>query len=312
MIPTALLHHAVYHLHDMGDDHPESPLRLDAILNQLEASGLSQKMDHREAPLASKEAVLRVHHPIYVEQLERVSPSHGLIQADPDTLMGPYTWEASYRAAGAGIQAVDDIMAGHYQRAFCAVRPPGHHAEPAATMGFCFFNNIAVAAQHARQHHGLKRVAIIDFDVHQCNGTIEAFTDEPDVLVCSSFQYPFYPNTHWQSEHPHIILTPQVAFATIDDVKDDWEARWKPALQAHQPEMIFISAGFDAHTLDPMGQLNWQTEDYYWITRVIMEQAEQLCSGRVVSMLEGGYHLKALAASAEQHIRAMMGLGAKD
>ncbi|MHA7879149.1 MAG: histone deacetylase family protein [Saccharospirillum sp.] len=305
---TALIHHPVCHLHDMGDDHPESPKRLEAILNRLDETGLSQRLTVQEARLARKEEILLVHHPIYVEQIERISPSHGLVQADPDTLMGPYTWEASYRAVGAGVQAVDEIMAGLYTTAFCAIRPPGHHAEPATTMGFCFFNNVAVAAAHAIERYGLKRVAVVDFDVHQCNGTIEAFQDRPEIMVCSSFQHPFYPNSHWQSEHPHIVLTPQVTFGTSEDLRNDWVKKWKPALQQHRPEMLFISAGFDAHTLDPMGQMNWQTHDYYWLTEQLVRLADELCEGRIVSMLEGGYHLKALADSAEQHVRALMKL----
>ena len=292
----------------MGEGHPESPKRLEAILNRLDEQHLTERMIVQEAMLGDSAMAALIHHPIYVEQIERISPSHGLINVDPDTMMGPYTWEAAYRTLGSGVQAVDAIMTGEYERAFCAIRPPGHHAEPAVTMGFCFFNNVAVAAAHALKHHGLQRVAILDFDVHQCNGTIEAFQDRPEVLVCSSFQHPFYPNTHWQTEHRHIILTPQVAFATSEDMREDWEESWLPALKAHQPEMIFISAGFDAHTLDPLGQLNWQTQDYYWLTRRIVELAEDLCHGRIVSMLEGGYHLKALADSAEQHVRALMGL----
>lgn len=296
----------------MGEGHPESPKRLAAILARLESGRVLERMIVLAAEQASREDILRIHHPIYVEQLDRVRPVHGLIQADPDTLMGPHTWEAAYRAAGAGVQAVKGILAGDYQRAFCAVRPPGHHAEPAATMGFCFFNNIAVASAYALDVMGMKRVAILDFDVHQCNGTIEAFQDRPEVLVCSSFQHPFYPNKHWRTEHPHIVLTPQVAFASSQDMKEAWEHQWKPALEAHRPEMIFISAGFDAHTLDPLAQLNWQNSDYYWLTRYIAEAAEELCGGRIVSMLEGGYHLQALAESAEQHIRALMGLPAND
>jgi acetoin utilization deacetylase AcuC-like enzyme len=255
---------------------------------------------------AKKEQVLRVHHSTYVDQLDRISPKHGLIQADPDTMMGPYTWEASYLAAGSGIQAVDGIINGAFDRAFCAVRPPGHHAEPGVTMGFCFFNNIAVAAEHAAKHHGLKRVAIIDFDVHQCNGTIEIFQDRPDVMICTSFQHPFYPNSHWALEHPHIQLTPMVAFSDIRDVKAAWQDQWEPALREHNPEMIFISAGFDAHTKDPLSQTNWQTEDFYWLTEAIKTLAKELCQGRIVSMLEGGYHLEALADSAEAHIRSLV------
>ncbi|WP_196157268.1 histone deacetylase family protein [Reinekea sp. G2M2-21] len=306
MTKTAFIYHEHCELHDMGEEHPESPLRTKAIRDRLISTGLMNELIPLEAYQAKKEHVLRVHHSNYVEQLDRISPRHGLIQADPDTLMGPHTWEASYLAAGAGILAVDGVMNKAFNRAFCAVRPPGHHAEPNVTMGFCFFNNIAVAAEHAIKHHGLKKVAIIDFDVHQCNGTIEMYENRPDVMVCTSFQHPFYPNSHWAVEHPHILLTPMVAFSDFRDVRIAWEEQWLPALTAHQPEMIFISAGFDAHTKDPLGQINWQTEDYFWLTQAIAEAADQLCHGRIVSILEGGYHLEALADGAEAHIRALM------
>jgi acetoin utilization deacetylase AcuC-like enzyme len=305
MTKTALIYHEHCELHDMGEEHPESPLRTKAIRDKLTETGLMNDLIQLKAFQAKKEHVLRVHHSTYVDQLDRISPKHGLIQADPDTMMGPYTWEASYLAAGSGIQAVDGIINGAFDRAFCAVRPPGHHAEPGVTMGFCFFNNIAVAAEHALKHHGLKRVAIIDFDVHQCNGTIEIFEDRPDVMICTSFQHPFYPNSHWALEHPHIQLTPMVAFSDIRDVKAAWQDQWEPALREHQPEMIFISAGFDAHTKDPLSQTNWQTDDFYWLTEAIKTLANEICQGRIVSILEGGYHLEALADSAEAHIRSL-------
>lgn len=306
MIKTAFIYHEHCELHDMGEEHPESPLRTKAIRDRLMSSGLLEKMDVHMAQQATREQVLRVHHATYVEQLDRISPKHGLVQADPDTMMGPHTWEASYLAAGSAVQAVDGILKGDYDRAFCAVRPPGHHAEPDVTMGFCFFNNVAVAAEHALQHHGLRRVAIIDFDVHQCNGTIEAFQDRPEVTICTSFQHPFYPNKHWALEHPHILLTPMVAFSDCRDVKEAWENEWKPALLAQEPEMIFLSAGFDAHTKDPMSQTNWQTEDFYWLTDVITELANDLCKGRIVSVLEGGYNLDVLADCAEVHIQRLI------
>ena len=290
----------------MGEDHPESPRRIQAIRQKLDELGYTQQLIQLQAFTASREHLLRVHEPTYVEQLDRISPQHGLIQADPDTLMGPYTWEASYLAAGAGIQAVDGIMNGAFERAFCAIRPPGHHAEPAVTMGFCFFNNIAVAAEHAIKHHGLSRVAIIDFDVHQCNGTIEMFADRPDVAICTSFQHPFYPNKHWALEHPNIQLTPMVAYSDFRDVRAAWDEQWRPALLKHAPQMIFISAGFDAHSKDPLSQTNWQTEDFYWLTNAIKALANEVCQGRIVSMLEGGYNLSALADSAAVHIKSLM------
>jgi acetoin utilization deacetylase AcuC-like enzyme len=305
MTKTALIFHEHCELHDMGDDHPESPRRTQVIREQLIKTGLMPRLLQLRAEQASKTQVLRVHQQTYVEQLDRISPKVGLVQADPDTLIGPYTWEASYRAAGAGIQAVDGIFKGDFERAFCAVRPPGHHAEANVTMGFCFFNNVAIAAEHALKHHGLKKVAIIDFDVHQCNGTIEMFQNRPEVAIFTSFQHPFYPNSHWAAKHPHIHLTPMVAYSDFRDVKQAWQAQWLPALIAHQPEMIFISAGFDAHTKDPMSQTNWQSQDFYWLTDAIVTLANELCAGRIVSILEGGYHLAALAESAELHIRRL-------
>jgi len=306
MTPTAFIYHEHCELHDMGEEHPESPRRTKAIRDRLMDTGLMEELIVLKAYPAQKSHLLRVHDGIYVDQLDKISPKYGLIQADPDTLMGPFTWEASYLAAGAGIQAVDGIMNGAFNRAFCSVRPPGHHAEPSVTMGFCFFNNIAVAAEHALKHHGLKKVAIIDFDVHQCNGTIEMYENRPDVMICTSFQHPYYPNSHWAIEHPHILLTPMVAFSDFRDVRTAWLEQWLPALQEHRPELIFISAGFDAHTKDPLGQINWQTEDYYWLTNAIKEAANELCKGRIVSILEGGYHVEALADSAEVHIKALM------
>ena len=306
MTPTAFIYHEHCELHDMGEEHPESPARTKAIRDRLIETGLMDELIVLKAYKAKKSHLLRVHDSIYVDQLDKISPKYGLIQADPDTLMGPHTWEASYLAAGAGIQAVDGVLNGGFNRAFCAVRPPGHHAEPSVTMGFCFFNNIAVAAEHALKHHGLKKVAIIDFDVHQCNGTIEMYENRPDVMVCTSFQHPYYPNSHWAIEHPHILLTPMVAFSDFRDVETAWTEQWLPGLRKHQPELILISAGFDAHTKDPLGQINWQTEDFYWLTNAIKEAANELCQGRIVSILEGGYHLEALAESAEVHIRALM------
>ncbi|MDN3650298.1 histone deacetylase family protein [Reinekea marina] len=306
MIPTALIYHPDCELHDMGEDHPESPLRTKAIMQRLQDKGLFEQLKVHQAKMGTSDHVLKIHHATYVEQLERINPSHGLIQADPDTLMGPHSYDASYLAVGAGVQAVDGVLSGQYKRAFCNIRPPGHHAEPAATMGFCFFNNIAVAVAHALEQEGINKVAILDFDVHQCNGTIEAFADKPEVMVCTSFQHPFYPNSHWASEHPHMILTPLVAFSDIRDMKHAWEAQWLPELERHQPDMIFISAGFDAHTLDTMGQLNWQNEDYYWLTKQITEFAATHCDDRIISMLEGGYHLPSLAESASLHIQALL------
>lgn len=306
MIDTAFLSHPFTEKHDMGEGHPESPARTMAIQRHFSNLGLNTKMLQLQAEMAYEEAVLRVHHPRYIEQLEQMSPLSGLIQADPDTLMGPHSHDAAYFAAGAGVQAVNDIVDGKYQRAFCAVRPPGHHAEPNTTMGFCFINNIAVAVQELRSKHDIKRVAVIDFDVHQGNGTVEIFKNIPDVLFCSSFQHPFYPNSHWNIDRPNIINSPIPAFSTGEQLMKIWEAQWLPALIQHKPEFIFISAGFDAHRDDPMAEMNWLANDYHWITSRLCEIANKYADGRVISMLEGGYNLKALAASVEQHVRALL------
>ncbi len=291
----------------MGPEHPESPARIAAIKRHFENIQLNEKMIQVHSEMAYEESVLRVHHPRYVEQLELISPAKGLIQADPDTLMGPHTYDAAYLAAGSGIKAVDDIVEGKYSRAFCAVRPPGHHAEPATTMGFCFFNNIAVAAQHFRSTYNAKKIAIIDFDVHQGNGTVEIFRNVPDVLFCSSFQHPFYPNTHTDIDRPNIINSPLNAYSTGTELMDIWNKHWQPAIEKHQPEFIFISAGFDAHRDDPLGEMNWVSHDYYWLTKRICELADRYCQGRVISMLEGGYNLKSLVVCAEKHVKALMG-----
>lgn len=289
----------------MGDDHPEAPKRVSVIREKVVTSTIANHLQYLTADRASDEHILSVHGARYLEQLKTVEPAHGLVQADEDTFISPNTMDAAYRAAGSGIQAVDGIMRGDYKRAFCAVRPPGHHAEPELSKGFCFFNNVAIAAEHAMSAHQLKRVAIIDFDVHQCNGTIECFKHREDVLICSSFQHPFYPNSHWSIEQPQIRLTPIVSYADFRDVHNAWLDDWLPALIAHEPDIIFISAGFDAHTNDPLGQTNWQTKDYEWLTQQIVEAANSLCKGRIVSMLEGGYHLDTLADCALSHIRAL-------
>jgi len=291
----------------MGPEHPESPARLAAIERHFANIELNKQLIQIQSELAPEDSVARVHHPRYIDQLDQIRPERGLVQADPDTMMGPFTHEAAYLAAGSGVQAVEGIMAGEFQRAFCAARPPGHHAEPATTMGFCFINNIAVAVQQLRSQHNVKRVAVIDFDVHQGNGTVEIFKDIPDVLFCSSFQHPFYPHSHWNVERPNIINSPLPAYGTGTELIKIWEEQWFPALEAHKPEFIFISAGFDAHRDDPLGEMNWLAKDYYWITKRLVDLADKYADGRIVSMLEGGYDLAALAASSEQHMLALLG-----
>lgn len=304
---TAYISHHDCTLHDMGSDHPESPLRLTAILDQLQDTRLSQELDFIRAEFVNPDHVRRVHPATYVEQLDLIQPKKGRIYADEDTIMMPNTMRAAKLAAGAAVQAVDAVMSGQNNNAFCATRPPGHHAERNKTMGFCFYNNIAVAAKHALDFHGLERVAIIDFDVHQGNGTIDIFNDDPRVLVCSSFQHPFYPHSHYALQNPNILNLPLDAYTQGLAFRQKTEAAWLKQLQQHKPQLILISAGFDAHKNDPMAEIELDKTDFRWITELIYDVAKSYSHGRIVSILEGGYNLKALAESAEQHLEVLAG-----
>lgn len=307
---TGFIHHPVCLQHDMGDNHPESPARLQAILDRLHDSGLWSQLDIYQAPLAEDRHLLTVHLPRYVEQVRQIAPKHGLIHAGPDTLMGPHSLEAALRSAGCGIQAVDGIMNHLYQNAFCATRPPGHHAEPGITMGFCFFNNVAITARYLQREYGVKRLAIIDFDVHQGNGTAEILRGDSDVLFISSFQHPFYPHSHWEANRPNQLFSPLPAGSDGSLIRQIWTDDWQPALRAHQPEFILLSAGFDAHEDDPLAELAWQTEDYRWLTQQIMQEARAGgARGRVVSCLEGGYNTAGLADSVQAHIEELLAAG---
>ena len=306
MIETAFISNPISLQHDMGPDHPESPMRVAAIMRHFSNIGLDKKLKQIQSTPAYDDSLLRVHHPHHIDQLEKLSLTRGLIQLDEDTLMGPHSYQAALMSAGAGIQAVAGIMSGQYQRAFCAGRPPGHHAEPKATKGFCFYNNIAIAAQELRFQYGIKKIAIIDFDAHQGNGTVEIFKNIKDVLFCSSFQHPFYPHSHWNIDRPNIINSPLTAFSDGDALRKVWHEQWEPALIAHEPEFIFVSAGFDAHRDDPMAELNWLVKDYQWITERICSIANRYADGRIISMLEGGYDLRALAACTEAHIDRLL------
>lgn len=302
---TAYITHPDCLLHETGSVHPESPQRLQAIEDQLIASGIMPLLKPYEAPVASGEQLLRVHTPRYVRELETGMPDQGFAMLDPDTPISPGSLKAALRAAGAGPFAVDQVMSGAVDNAFCGVRPPGHHAESGRAMGFCLFNNIAVAAAHALEVHRLKRVAIVDFDVHHGNGTEEIVAGRPQVLFCSSFQHPFYPDTPLV-DAPNIVNTPLKAGAYSEDFQRAVTAQWLPALDRFEPELVLISAGFDGHFEDDMGQLNLMESDYAWVTGQLMEIADRHASGRVISMLEGGYALNALARSAMAHIRALM------
>jgi len=302
---TLYLTHPSCRLHDMGDWHPESPQRLDAINDQMLASGLASYVVSEQAGPASEEALARAHDPAYVASILRDGPATGTRTLDPDTLQGPHTANAALHAAGAGIAAVDAIMTGRAPSAFCAVRPPGHHACHDRAMGFCFFNNIAVAAHHAMHYHGIKRIAIIDFDVHHGNGTEDIFSGDDRVLMCSFFQHPFYPNSGVDHVAANMVNVPVAAYSGSQVVRDLVEQSWLPRLREHRPELVFVSAGFDAHREDDMGQLDLVEADYAWLTEQVVAIADEYAQGRIVSMLEGGYNLSALGRSVVAHVRAL-------
>ena len=299
---TALLTHPDCTLHEMGDGHPESPERLKSVLRALEQSGLAAKLKRVEAPLAEREQLERVHAPGHVEQVFSAAPERGYAYLDPDTSMNPRSLYAALRAAGAVVKATDMVMAGEVKNAFCAVRPPGHHATRDRPMGFCMFNNVAVGATHALEVHGLERVAILDFDVHHGNGTEDAFHDDPRVLFCSTFQHPYYPYSGSDSGNAHIINTPLAAMTDGRGFRAAVERDWLPALERFRPQMVFVSAGFDAHQDDPLAYLKLADEDYRWVTEKLVEVAERHAQGRVVSTLEGGYNTEALARCVVEHV----------
>lgn len=292
--------------HEMGDCHPESPQRLQAIEDQLIASRIDQWLEHRQAPLSSFDDIARVHNGAAIANIRDNIPSPGVYYAlDGDTALNAYSWQAALRAAGAAVAATDAVIGGELDNAFCAIRPPGHHATPATSMGFCLFNNIAIAARHALDVHGLERVAIVDFDVHHGNGTEAAFVGEPRVLMVSFFQHPFYPYSGDRPIGANAVNVPLPAYSKGDVVRQAVTEKWLPALHAHRPQMIFISAGFDAHREDELGQLGLVEDDYIWITQQIMAVADQYAQGRIVSCLEGGYNLSALGRSVVAHLKAL-------
>jgi len=292
-------------LHDMGSHHPECPARVAAIEDHLLATGLLLHLVDVEAPPATREQLLRVHDPDYVDAIEASVPERGLIHLDPDTAMNPHSYHAALRAAGAVIKATDMVMGGEVENAFCNVRPPGHHAGRARAMGFCFFNNAAVGAAHALENHGLERVAIADFDVHHGNGTEDIFRDDPRVMMVSTFQHPFYPYSGVEGRSERMVNIPLAAYSSGVQFREAVENFWVPALDRFQPQMVFISAGFDAHRDDDMASLSLVEADYGWVTERLVVYADRFCGGRIVSTLEGGYDLDALARSVAVHIRVL-------
>jgi acetoin utilization deacetylase AcuC-like enzyme len=310
---TAIFSHADCRRHEMGEWHPESPARLQAIDDQLIASRIDQFLERREAPLADLEAVARVHTPHAIESVREgiddlEISGQRYYPLDPDTSLNKHSWNAALRAAGAAVAATDAVIAGEVDNAFCAIRPPGHHATPSTSMGFCLFNSVAIAARHALEFHHLERVAIIDFDVHHGNGTAAAFIDEPRVLMASFFQHPFYPHTPPDPPSERWINVPVPAFSNGDAVRALVTRQWLPALHAFKPQMIFISAGFDAHREDDLAQMALVEADYAWMTQQIVDIANLYAKGRIVSCLEGGYNLSALGRSVVAHLKVLAGL----
>lgn len=305
IMPTAFITHPDCRRHDMGRGHPESPQRLSAIEDQLIASGVAALLDSRAAPPASMESLARVHTQAHIDAIRDASPASGIVHLDPDTAMSPGTLDAALRAAGAGVLATDLVVSGAAEAAFCAVRPPGHHACRERAMGFCFFNNIAVAAAHALAAHGLARVAIVDFDVHHGNGTEDVFAGDDRVLMTGTFQHPFYPYSGVEHPADNMANVPLRAGTDGRGFRAAFETVCLPRLAAFRPEMIFVSAGFDAHVEDELAMLRLVEADYAWVTAEIKAIADRHAQGRIVSMLEGGYALSALGRSVVAHLKVL-------
>jgi acetoin utilization deacetylase AcuC-like enzyme len=305
--PTLIVTHASGLHHDTGPYHPESPDRLRSVLKALDQK-IFVDLVRENAPLATTEQVARAHPGNFVDRLTAVMPESGLSQLDADTIVSPGSPEAMMRAAGAVVRAVDAVASGQAKNAFCAMRPPGHHAESSRAMGFCLINNAAVGAYHARAAHGFRRVAVVDFDVHHGNGTQDIFWDDADAFYASTHQFPFYPGTGAPTEkgaHNNIVNVPLAAGSKGDVFRGGMRDQLLPALAAFKPDIILISAGFDAHKDDPLASLGFVEDDFAWATAALMDVAKQHCAGRVVSVLEGGYNLDALAESVTAHVQTL-------
>jgi acetoin utilization deacetylase AcuC-like enzyme len=308
IVRTAYISHRDCHAHDTGEGHPESARRLSAIEDRFVASGLFDVLRYYDAPSVTDEQLLRVHTPGHLAAMLAMSPDSGYATLDPDTVIGPDSYSAARRAAGAAVKAVDLVMSGDMENAFCCVRPPGHHAESNRAMGFCMFNNIAVGAAHALTAHGIERIAIVDFDVHQGNGTEEMFARDPRVLFCSTFQHPFFPYTAVLENAANRVNVPLEATAKSEEFREAVVNHWLPALESFEPEFIFISAGFDAHRDDEMSHVSLTDQDFRWVAEQITKIAAKSAKGRIVSILEGGYELDSLARCVEGHVRVLMDL----
>jgi len=308
LLITAYISHQDCHAHDTGEGHPENARRLSAIEDKFISSGISDFIRGVDAPEVTRTQLLRVHTAEHLARVEAIMPKQGYVRLDPDTVISPGTLKAAKRAAGAVVLAVDLLMSGEISNAFCGVRPPGHHAESDRALGFCIYNNIAVGVAHALEVYRLQKVAILDFDVHQGNGTEDIFIGEDRVLYCSIFQHPFFPFTRPPENSDRIISIPLDATAKSDEFRNAVRDHWLPALERFQPDMIFVSAGFDAHRDDDMSYVSLTDADFLWVTKQIVRQAEIYASGRIVSVLEGGYELQSLARCVEAHMRVLMGL----
>ena len=317
MKKTGYFSHPDCRKHEMGQGHPECPERLDAIEDRLLITGVGDALDRREAPQAPLTDLELAHGRMHVAAIRGLTdslcddmaaggPQHA--QIDPDTSINVHSWNAALRAAGAALAATDAVMAGELQNAFCAVRPPGHHACRDQSMGFCLFNNVAIAARYALERHGLKRVAIVDFDVHHGNGTENIVAGDQRILMVSFFQHPFYPDGGSRSHASNLVNVPVPAYTKGAQVRELVTTQWLPRLEAYRPEMIFISAGFDAHRDDDLGQMGLLEADFAWMTERIKTVADRHAQGRIVSCLEGGYNLDALARSVEAHVRVLADL----
>jgi len=304
---VAVISHHKCNEHNMGDHHPETPLRIGAIQDQLLSSGLDYVVKQFDATPIERNIIELAHDKKYVDYIFDNAPTEGTFSIDDDTKMTPCTLPAALLSAGAAINAVDKIMANEIKSAFCATRPPGHHAERDKGMGFCFFNNIAIAALYAQKKYGLKRVAIVDFDVHHGNGTENIIKDKKGILFCSTYQYPFYPFEMKESDTPPIINTPLAATTRSAEFRQAIRDHWLPALDKFKPQMIFISAGFDAHIEDDMSQVSLTEADYQWVTDEVKYIADMYAEGRIVSTLEGGYSLSALGRSVVAHLNGLIG-----
>jgi acetoin utilization deacetylase AcuC-like enzyme len=312
MAKTGFVYHQDYLQHDMGFGHPESPDRLRAIMAKLEASGLLARVTRIDPIEASDEAITRVHASAYLARLKALAPREGRASLDPDTSMSPGSLRAAYVAAGGAMAAADAIMAGRVDNAFCALRPPGHHAERDRAMGFCLFNNVAVAARHLQRRHGIGRVLIVDWDVHHGNGTQQTFYSDPSVLFFSTHQYPHYPGTGRATEQGEgkgeglTVNVPMSSGEGDEEYREVFETILRPAADSFKPEFVMISAGFDAHRDDPLAGMALTEEGYGVLSRIVLDIARRHCQGRVLSCLEGGYNLNALSASVERHILALI------